>query len=144
MQWTTNRSAKLVFNSERRLAAKLSGRIWITETVGAGLLHIAARVKRVVIVKPKRRSVILVRAATRDGVENGAGVASVLRNELVRHQSHFLDRVRFIQRDSRSGNSVVVVVLTIDHDVVGTYAAAVGGQVCDLRDYPVHVVQLDD
>src|SRR5262245_14973721 len=116
MKWATNRSAQLVFNSKRRFAMRWIGVVWIAETIRAGLLHVAASVQRVVVVKPEAGTVIIVRAAARDRIENGAGVAAILGAELVRYQSHFLDRIRIVQRDRRTGNTEVVVVLAVDHE----------------------------
>src|SRR5689334_19382414 len=106
------------------------GVVGIAETVRAGFLHVATRIQRVVIMKPEAGAVILVRATARDRIEYRARVATILSAELICHQSHFLNRVRIVQGDRRSGNAEVVVVLTVDHEVVRTRAAAVGREVC--------------
>jgi len=94
------------------------GVVRIAETIRARFLYVAARVQRVVVVKPEAGAVILVRATARDRIEHRARVATVLGAELVGNESDFLNRVRIVQRDRRSGNTEVVVVLTIDHEVV--------------------------
>ena len=68
---------------------------------------------------------ILIAAAAGNRVEDGAGIAAVLGAELVSYQPDFLNRVRIVQRDRRTGNTEVVVVLTVDHEVVVTRASAV-------------------
>ena len=102
------------------------GVIGIAETIRAGFLHIATRIQRVIVVKPEARAVILVRATARDRIEHRARVAAILSAELICHQSDFLNRVRIVQGDRRSGDTEVVVVLAVDHEVVRTRAAAVG------------------
>ena len=90
----------------------------IAETIRAGFLCVATGVQSVVVVKPEAGAVILVRPTTRDRIEHRARVATILRAELVSDESDFLNRVRIIQRDRRAGDTEVVVVLTVDHEVV--------------------------
>ena len=92
--------------------------VGIAETIRACFLHVAARVQRVVVVKPETGAVILVRATARDRIEHSARVTTIFSAELVCDESDFLNRVRIVQRDRRSGNTEVVVVLTVDHEVV--------------------------
>ena len=94
------------------------GMIGFTETIQAGLLYVATGVQSIVVVKPETGAVILVRTTTRDRIEHGARVATILSAELVGDESDFLNRVRIVQGDRRSGNTEVVVVLTVDHEVV--------------------------
>ena len=94
------------------------GVVWIAETIRAGFLHVATRIQRVIVVKPEARAVKLVRATARDRIEHRARVATILGAELVSDESDFLNRVRIVQRDRRSGNTEIVVILTIDHEIV--------------------------
>ena len=144
MKWSTNRSAQLIFNAEWSLATKLGSRIRIAETIRAGFLHVATCIQRVVIVKPETRAVILVRTTTRDRVENGARVAAVLGTELIGDESHFLYRVRIVQWNRRAGDAKVVVVLTIDHEVVRTNSAAVRREVRSSGKGSLSGIQLTD
>ena len=108
--------------------------VWIAETGGACFLRVAAGIQGIVVVKPETRAVKLVRATARDGIENGARVATVFSAELVRDQPHFLNRIRIVQRDCRTRDAEVVVVLTIDHEVVGANSSAVYREVRSTRE----------
>ena len=94
------------------------GMVGFAETIRARLLCVATRVQSVVVVKPEARAVILVRTTARDRIEHRARVATILSAELVGDESDFLNRIRIVQRDRRSGNTEVVVVLTVDHEIV--------------------------
>ena len=94
------------------------GVVGFAETIHAGFLYVATRVQSVVVVKPEAGTVILVRTTARDRIEHRARVATILSAELVGYESDFLNRVRIVQRNRRSGNTKVVVVLTVDHEVV--------------------------
>src|ERR1044072_2565846 len=107
-----------------------SGVIRIAHTLRACLLYVATRVQSIVVVQPEAGTVILVSTTARDRIEHRARVAAILSAELVGDESDFLNRVRIVQGDRRSGNTEVVVVLTVDHDVFGTSSAAVRRKIC--------------
>src|SRR5687767_11629787 len=124
MQWTTERAAHLVLNPKRRLLPRLERRIRIAEA--GALVGVAASVQRIAVVEPEQRAVIVVASRFGDGVEYRTGITSIFRQELVRDQTNFLNQVRIVQRLSSSGNAWLVIVLTVDHKVIGTDAATVG------------------
>ena len=94
------------------------GMVGFAETIRARLLCVATRVQSIVVVKPEALAVILVRTTARDRIEHRARVAAILSAELVSNESDFLNRIGIVQRDRRSGDTKVVVVLTVDHEVV--------------------------
>src|SRR6185295_15772199 len=118
------------------------GMIGFAETIHAGFLYVATGVQRVVVVKPETGTVILVRTTTRDRIEHRARVPTILGAELVSDEPDLLNRVRIVQRDRRSGDTEVVVILTVDHEVVGAGAAAIRREVCSPGEGALARVQL--
>ena len=90
--------------------------VWIAESTR--LLRVATGIQRVVVVKPEAGTVILVRATARNRIEHRARVATILSAELVCDEPDFLNGVGIIQRDRRTGDAEVVIVLAVDHEVV--------------------------
>src|SRR4030095_10233135 len=88
-----------------------------------------ASIQGIVVVKPESGTVKRIRTAAGNRIEDGAGVATVLGAELIRNESHFLDEIRIVQWYGRTSDTKVVVVLTIDHEVIRTYSSAIRREV---------------
>ena len=123
VKWTTDCESRLIFNPEGRYLVGFIGGSLVTKTTG--LVQVAARIEVIVIMEPECGAVILIRSTFGNRIENRTAVASIFRAELVRYQSYFLDQIRVVQLDNASTHAKVVVVLTIEQEVVGSQTTAV-------------------
>ena len=112
-------------DSYSKRGARSGGVRGVRVTEPATLVGVTAGVQGVVIVKPERGAVKVVRARLCDGIKDSTRIAPILGAELIRDEPHFLDRVGIIERDRRPRNAKVVVVLAVDHEVVRAYTPAV-------------------